>query len=68
MTPRRTNPTPPLLDLLGAAWTLDAPVTGVAWDGATAGFALGDGSLATARAGDTDARTSRSDFDSGSWG
>lgn len=50
MTPRGTNPTPPLLDLLGAAWTLDAPVTGVAWDGATAGFALGDGSLAMARA------------------
>ena len=41
---------PPLLDLLGAAWSLDAPVTGVAWDGAVAGFALGDGSLAMARA------------------
>ena len=45
-----TAATPPLLDLLGASWSLDAPITGVAWDGAVAGFALGDGSLATARA------------------
>lgn len=44
------GPPPPLLDLLGAAWSLDAPVTGVAWDNETAGFALGDGSLAMARA------------------
>ena len=50
MNPPRSAPTPPLLDLLGASWSLDAPVTGVAWDGAVAGFALGDGSLATARA------------------
>jgi len=50
MSPPRSGPTPPLLDLLGASWSLDAPVTGVAWDGAVAGFALGDGSLATARA------------------
>jgi len=51
MMPQRPNsPTPPLLDLLGAAWMLDAPVTGVAWDRTVAGFALGDGSLATARA------------------
>ncbi len=45
-----TAAAPPLLDLLGAAWLLDAPVTGVAWDGALAGFALGDGSIAMARA------------------
>lgn len=41
---------PPLLDLLGAGWTLGAPVLGAAWDGDLAGFALGDGSLAMARA------------------
>ncbi len=40
----------PLLDVLGASWTLDAPITGVAWDGDLAGFALGDGSLAMGRA------------------
>lgn len=40
----------PLLDVLGGSWTLDAPVTGVAWDGDLAGFALGDGSLAMGRA------------------
>ncbi len=43
-------PPPPLLDVLGASWTLDAPVAGVAWDGAVAGFALGDGSVALGRA------------------
>jgi WD40 repeat protein len=43
-------PSPPLLDLLGACWALDAPVVGVAWDGALAGFGLGDGSVALGRA------------------
>ena len=43
-------PAPPLLDVLGARWILDAPVVGVAWDGDLAGFGLGDGSLAMARA------------------
>ncbi len=41
-----------LLDLLGARWTLGAPVTAVAWD-ASAGVAaagLGDGTVAFARA------------------
>ena len=42
-------PQPPLLEVLGASWVLGAPVTGLAWNGLTAGFALGDGSLATAR-------------------
>lgn len=40
----------PLLDVLGATWTLDTPVCGVAWDGDLACFALGDGSLAMGRA------------------
>ncbi len=40
----------PLLDVLGACWTLGAPVTGVAWDGDLAAFGLGDGSLAIGRA------------------
>lgn len=44
------TPSPPLLDVLGASWELDAPVTGVAWDGDLAGFALGDGSVAMGRA------------------
>ncbi len=41
----------PLLELLGARWAMDAPVVGVAWDGAAhlAGFGLGDGTLAIAR-------------------
>ena len=43
------GPTPPLIDLLGASWRLDAPVTGVAWDGGACGFALGDGTFAIAR-------------------
>ncbi len=43
-------PSPPLLDVLGARWTLDAPVVGVAWDEDLAGFGLGDGSVAMARA------------------
>ncbi len=47
---RPPAPPPPLLDLLGATWAMDAPVSGVAWDGDLAGFALGDGSLAMARA------------------
>jgi hypothetical protein len=42
----------PLLDLLGARWQMAAPVVGAAWDNATglAGFGLGDGSVALARA------------------
>lgn len=43
-------PPPPLLELLGASWELDAPVVGVSWDGDIAGFGLGDGSIAMARA------------------
>ncbi len=44
--------TPPLLDLLGARWRVEVPVTSVAWSGrgAFAGFALRDGSLALAPA------------------
>lgn len=41
----------PLADLLGAAWTLDAPVNALAWSGGHVGFALSDGTLAIARAG-----------------
>ena len=41
---------PPLLDLLGATWAMDAPVSAVAWDGDLACFSLGDGSLAMSRA------------------
>ncbi len=48
--PGRAPVQPPLLDLLGATWTMDAPVVGVAWDGDLACFALGDGSLAMGRA------------------
>lgn len=48
-------PPPPLLALLGARWSLGAPVVGLAWtlvDGAAlAGFALGDGTLAMVPAG-----------------
>ncbi len=41
---------PPLLGALGQSWDLGAPVVAVAWDveGATVGFALGDGHLAVA--------------------
>lgn len=44
------TPSPPLLDVLGARWMLDAPVVGVAWDGDLVAFGLGDGSLAMGRA------------------
>lgn len=50
MPGRTPAPPPPLLDLLGATWDIDAPVVGVTWDGDLAGFALGDGSIAMARA------------------
>ena len=40
----------PLLDVLGACWSLRAPVVGIAWDNDLAGFALGDGTLAMGRA------------------
>ncbi len=59
MSAQRSNPmrpggapgqTPPLLDLLGASWSLDIPITSAAWTGALAAFALGDGTLAMARA------------------
>ena len=51
MPGRPAAPTrPPLVDLLGAAWTMDAPVCAVAWDADLACFALGDGSLVMARA------------------
>jgi hypothetical protein len=45
-TTRQGNP--PLLDMLGVSWNLEAPVVDVAWDhaGASMAFALGDGSLA----------------------
>ena len=41
---------PPLLDMLGASWNLEAPVVDLAWDhaGASMAFALGDGTLAVA--------------------
>lgn len=44
--------TSPLLDVLGAFWTLGAPVVDAAWDveGGSVGFALGDGQLALANA------------------
>lgn len=43
---------PPLLSALGASWDFGAPVVAAAWDvdGATVGFALGDGHLALADA------------------
>lgn len=50
MPQRGRAPPPPLLDLLGATWTIDAPAVDVAWDGDVAGFGLGDGSIAMARA------------------
>lgn len=41
---------PPLLDMLGVSWNLEAPVVDLAWDysGNSMAFALGDGSLAVA--------------------
>lgn len=47
---------PPLIDLLGARWSLGAPVAALAWTRgeagrALAGFALGDGTLAMAPGG-----------------
>ncbi len=50
MPSRTPPPQPPLIDLLGASWQLDAPVVGIGWDGDLAGFALGDGTIAMARA------------------
>lgn len=40
----------PLLDVLGGRWSLGVPVVAAAWDADLAGFALGDGSVALARA------------------
>jgi hypothetical protein len=40
---------PPLVDLIGARWQLEAPVAGIAWDGDLAAFGLGDGTVALAR-------------------
>lgn len=40
----------PLLDVLGGRWSLGVPVVAAAWDDDLAGFALGDGSVALARA------------------
>jgi hypothetical protein len=42
----------PLLQLLGATWTLGAPVRGAAWfgQGGSVGFGLADGTVAIARA------------------
>ena len=40
----------PLLEVLGGAWSLGVPVVAAAWDADLAGFALGDGSVALARA------------------
>ena len=40
----------PLLDLLGARWSMGAPVTGCAWLGDAAAFGLADGTIAIARA------------------
>lgn len=50
LTGRRPADPPPLLDVLGATWSMGAPVVGVSWDGELAGFGLGDGTLAMARA------------------
>jgi WD40 repeat protein len=43
---------PPLLDLLGASWSMGAPVVGAAWDvdASAVAFALGDGHLAVTAA------------------
>lgn len=43
---------PPLITLLGAQWTLDTPVSAVAWNvqGTVAAFGLGDGTMALAPA------------------
>src|ERR1700761_574492 len=43
---------PPLIDLLGASWRFEVPITGVAWslDGSVAAFGLGEGSILLARA------------------
>jgi hypothetical protein len=40
----------PLLEVLGGRWSLGVPVVAAAWDADLAGFALGDGSVALARA------------------
>jgi WD40 repeat protein len=40
----------PLLEVLGGRWSLGVPVVAAAWDADLAGFALGDGSMALARA------------------
>lgn len=40
----------PLLDVIGGGWSLGVPVIAAAWDNDLAGFALGDGSVALARA------------------
>ncbi|MBW4023498.1 MAG: WD40 repeat domain-containing protein [Proteobacteria bacterium] len=40
----------PLLEVLGGRWSLGVPVVAAAWDEELAGFALGDGSVALARA------------------
>ncbi len=50
-TAARAVPPPLLIDLLGARHELGAPVLGVAWAGDSAGFGLGDGSLALAASG-----------------
>jgi WD40 repeat protein len=44
------NAPSPLIELLGARWVAEAPVVAVAWDAAaqSAGFALGDGTVALA--------------------
>ena len=46
--PKKGNP--PLLEMLGVSWNLDAPVVDLAWDhsGSSMAFALGDGTLAVA--------------------
>ena len=46
------TPQAPLINSLGAAWNFGAPVVAAVWDaeGATCGFALGDGHLARADA------------------
>jgi hypothetical protein len=55
VAPRATTKqgNPPLLDMLGVSWNLEAPVVDLAWDHANASmaFALGDGSLAVVLGG-----------------